>query len=385
MKINLSFLVALLLTVSLFAQPDGIDFQDLTWKQALERAEAEDKLIFVDAYTTWCGPCKMMDKNTFTDADVAAYFNETFIPVKFDMEKGEGITLASNYNVRGYPNFLFVDGDGKLVHRGIGYQAPKDFLDLGRAAGDRENNLEGMRKRFTKGERSPEFLFLYTNAAAAAMDGSHVPAAEAYLATQDDLSDQQNLEFIYRFTESTDGPLFDHFIAQRDNMTREFGERAVNQKVEMMVQQALYGDNPPSDAEVRAIYTKVNPQRADELYQKYQLNKLRRNDDYTGYANAAYKFYKGNDDANADELNDVAWTIYEGSDDKKSLKRGLKLGLASTKAELSYFNADTVAALYHKLGKNSKAEKWALTAIDLAEREGMDASDTEKLLEQIRG
>ena len=384
MKFNFSFLVALLLTASLFAQPDGIDFQDLTWKQALERAEAEDKLIFVDAYTTWCGPCKMMDKNTFTDDAVAAFFNETFIPVKFDMEKGEGITLAVNYNVRGYPNFLFVDGAGKLVHRGIGYQAPADFLELGRAAGDRENNLEGMRKRFAKGERSPEFLFLYTNAAAAAMDGSHVPAAEAYLATQDDLSDRQNLEFIYRFTETTDGMLFDHFLAQRENMTREFGERAVNQKVEMMVQQALYAEDPPTDAEVKAIYEKVNPQRAEELYQKFQLNKLRRNNDFSAYADAAWKYYKGNDAANADELNDVAWTIYEGSDSKKALKRGLKLGLASTKAELSYFNADTVAALYHKLGKNKKAEMWALKAIDLAKADGMDPSDTEKLLERIR-
>jgi thioredoxin 1 len=110
----------------------GIVFTTGTWAQILKKAKAENKIIFFDAYTTWCGPCKLLQKNVFTRADVAEVFNKDFINVKFDMESGEGPMLAEKYPLQGYPTLLFIDPDGKVVKELLGYQTPEALIKTGK-------------------------------------------------------------------------------------------------------------------------------------------------------------------------------------------------------------------------------------------------------------
>ena len=84
----------------LFAQEQGITFAGGNWKDMLAKAKAENKVIFMDAYATWCGPCKMMDKNVFAEASVGEFYNEHFVNAQIDMEAGEGIELTELYQVR---------------------------------------------------------------------------------------------------------------------------------------------------------------------------------------------------------------------------------------------------------------------------------------------
>ena len=91
------------------ASAQGIVFFDGTWEQALEKAREEEKPIFVDAYTTWCGPCKMMTQRTFPDPQVGDLFNANFISVKIDMEQEAGLAFQRQYPVRAYPTLLFID------------------------------------------------------------------------------------------------------------------------------------------------------------------------------------------------------------------------------------------------------------------------------------
>ncbi|MCE7068339.1 thioredoxin fold domain-containing protein [Dyadobacter sp. CY326] len=111
----------------------GIQFTEAKWAEILKKAKAENKIIFFDAYTTWCGPCKLMQKNVFTRDDVAAVFNKDFINVKYDMETGEGLKLAGKYKLKAYPTLFFIDGKGKVVKQVIGYQTPEKLLDLAKS------------------------------------------------------------------------------------------------------------------------------------------------------------------------------------------------------------------------------------------------------------
>lgn len=131
---KLIFTLALLglLSLSSYAQGTGIQFFEGTYEEALTKAAEEDKLIFMDAYTTWCGPCKWMARNTFTDESVADYFNENFINVKMDMERGEGPGLARKFRIRGYPTLLFLDAEGEIAHQKLGALAADQFLVLGK-------------------------------------------------------------------------------------------------------------------------------------------------------------------------------------------------------------------------------------------------------------
>ena len=90
----------------------GVNFHDNeSWSSILKLASDQDKLIFVDCYTTWCGPCKALAKEVFPLKAVGDYFNEDFINVRYDMEKGAGKMLHDRYkkNIIGFPTLLFID------------------------------------------------------------------------------------------------------------------------------------------------------------------------------------------------------------------------------------------------------------------------------------
>lgn len=111
------------------AEVTGIDFKSISFADALKLAKKENKVIFIDAYATWCGPCKMMDSRTFSDANVGKYFNDNFINLKIDMEKNaDGPEIARRFKVQAYPTLLFVNGEGKLVHSILGFRNASAFL-----------------------------------------------------------------------------------------------------------------------------------------------------------------------------------------------------------------------------------------------------------------
>ena len=113
---------------------EGIKFHRGTWKEALEIAKKENKLIFLDIYATWCGPCKRLKRYTFSNSRVGKYFNATFINVSLDGEVGDGEILANKYKITGYPSLLFLDKDGKIVTQGDGFLDADELLKLGVSA-----------------------------------------------------------------------------------------------------------------------------------------------------------------------------------------------------------------------------------------------------------
>ncbi len=84
----------------------GIQFEESTFNEALAKAGQEKKLLFIDCYTTWCGPCKMLSKIVFPNDTAGAFFNKHFINLKMDMEKGEGKTLSKTFRITSYPTLL---------------------------------------------------------------------------------------------------------------------------------------------------------------------------------------------------------------------------------------------------------------------------------------
>jgi len=103
-------------------------FKSMTINEAKELASSTGKLIFIDCYTDWCGPCKRMAATSFKDPDVALLYNKNFINVKVEMEKNpDGMGLARGYKVNAYPTLLFIDGEGNLFGKRVGMQN-KDAL-----------------------------------------------------------------------------------------------------------------------------------------------------------------------------------------------------------------------------------------------------------------
>lgn len=137
-------LALLAFTVVGFSQ--GINFEHGDWASVKAKAKQENKIIFIDFYTSWCGPCKMLSKNIFPQKTVGDFYNKNFINYKIDAEKGEGPALAQKYGVKAYPTLIFADATDKFLHQAVGGMSEAAFIELGKTALDPNKQLGNLLK-----------------------------------------------------------------------------------------------------------------------------------------------------------------------------------------------------------------------------------------------
>lgn len=160
MKKIILMLVAVAFCMSAAAQ--GVNFvEGKTLSEVEAQAKAEGKLVFVDCYTEWCGPCKMMATREFVKKEAGDYFNAKFVNFKIDMEKGEGPQVAKQYDVNAFPTFLILESNGDLRGRLVGAAGINEFIKKVEAALNEEKGLPWYQKKFKAGERDEAFLKEY--------------------------------------------------------------------------------------------------------------------------------------------------------------------------------------------------------------------------------
>lgn len=159
-------LVCLLAVSWLFsgaADTTGIQFEHAAWKAITARAKKENKLIFIDCYTSWCGPCKKMAATVFTQKQVGELFNQHFISCKIDMEAGEGKDLSKAFHVGAYPTMLWVNAAGTVVHRVLGFmEADKLMTEAGAALrGGNAGAAQSLEEDYIKNKNNAEVVEAY--------------------------------------------------------------------------------------------------------------------------------------------------------------------------------------------------------------------------------
>lgn len=157
MKKLLLTCMAALLGLAATAQTN---FRPLSLDQAVEQAKKENKLVFVDFYTDWCGPCRVMARDVFPQKKVGDYFNARFVSIKLNAEK-EGKEDAKAFNVKAYPTFLVLDTDKKVKLDIKGSMSADVFLSKIEAELNPQFSPEKMKERYEGGERSPELIDAY--------------------------------------------------------------------------------------------------------------------------------------------------------------------------------------------------------------------------------
>lgn len=163
-KIVLSF-VCVLACLAGLAQ--GVKFESGTWEEILAKAKAENKLVFVDVYTTWCGPCKHVSANVFPQEKMGTYYNTRFINFKMDAETPEGKKFVKTYPVQGYPSFFFIDGNGEVIHKIIGAKDADSFIAEAEMLSmyARHGGFDKMMASIENGTASKELLYDYYQSA----------------------------------------------------------------------------------------------------------------------------------------------------------------------------------------------------------------------------
>ena len=160
-RLLLSMMMALSMTTMM---GQGMQFEPAgtTLEQASVKAKAENKLIFLDCYTTWCGPCKVMARKVFPQEKVGAYMNPKFINLQIDMEGEYGAPLAKKLQISAYPTFVIFNADAQEIGRFLGSSEADDFIKNVEAK-SKDNSSSDFQTRFAGGERDPQFLMQYLN------------------------------------------------------------------------------------------------------------------------------------------------------------------------------------------------------------------------------
>lgn len=358
-----------------FAEGNGIVFEELDWAGVKAKAKAENKLIFFDAYTTWCGPCKQMSKNVFTDSTLAAFFNEKFINAKFDMEKGEGITLKDEFNVRAYPTYVFLDAEGSPVHRTVGSTTIEQFLEYAKDALSPDKNLAYLTAKYEGGDRSFDVVQDYLKALKVAyMSDEMNTVAVEYL---DDLKpkkllEEENWTLIKEYLKNPSSSSFQYLVNNREKFYKDFDKKEINDKIYNVYVSSSWNyitydddNNRDFDAAGFEAYLKEIEDsgfdRKDELIAYGNINVLFALQKWEEYAEEIDKALDGEIIKKTPlTLYNYALTMKRYAETPELLSKGANWAFQGGEAEsneqykVTYFNLQ--AELLEKAGKTEEAE-----------------------------
>jgi len=245
------FLISVLFLISfsnaIYSQSEYVKFINLTSKNALKKAKNDGKIVYIDCYTSWCGPCKWMDKNIFSNDSVANFYNSNFICLKIDMEKGEGFEFASKYKINTYPTSLYLSANGEMVFRTCGAKNSTTFIKDGQNALNPDTQLSNYSIKFKQRKLDPKSAYLYfelLEGACLAPDS----LIKEYLLTQPNSSliFSYNWKIIYKWAKYS-YPSFRYLESNIESFSKAHGKDSVEYKINeiyrVMLQQAYLNKN----------------------------------------------------------------------------------------------------------------------------------------------
>lgn len=381
------FFLLLLSPLFLLAQ-EGMHFEHAaSWKDVLTKAKAENKYIFVDCFTTWCGPCTYMTKNIFPQKEVGNFYNDKFINVKLQLDTtandneevkkwyADGHAIAEKYNIRAYPTFLFFSPDGKIVHRQVGGGPANMFIGFGKDALNPETQYYTLVEKYKAGNKDPQFLLNLAKAAQKAYDAEGISKyGDAYLATQKDLFTKENLEFISSFTQSSKDK---GFTIIKDNVAKYDavkGKGAADKLLtQIILQEEIYpafrsaAGSEPDWTKITTAVSQKYPAQADQAMATAKVMYYQSTGDWPNFQNVIVNYMKQySDGLTAMDLNNYAWTVFENCKDGTCLAEALQWSKQSLKDGDNAMFLDTYANLLYKLGRKEEAIAMEEKAVALA-------------------
>lgn len=388
MKIFLTTLFAILLTISAFAQ--GIKFFEGTWGEALGEAEKQEKIIFVDAYAVWCGPCKQMAKNVFPNEKVGEFFNKHFVSMQIDMERGMGLEFAKSYPVRAYPTLFFINHKGEIVHTVVGAQSIDALLSIGRKVLNMEDKSQDFAAEYEKGKREPELIYGYVRALNKAGKPS-LKIANEYLRSQKDLTTAFNLKFILEAATEADSKAFDWLIQYRKDIAKVTSEDEVRQRILDACRNTAHKavEYQSKDLMTEAIdkVKKHYSEKAEAFEAQAWMDFYLKTNDAANFNKTAKSFAKKYIYDDARELQSLCKTMVDHfGNDKNSMSLAEDLAKRATEVGQTSVYFLIYADVLNKNGRKDQAIEIARKALELAKTEGSTAvRAAEMYLNRLQG
>lgn len=367
----------------------GVRFEhDLSWTQAKAKAGSEQKYLFVDCFTTWCGPCRFMRTQIFPQAEMGSFFNDRFVSVEVQLDTTakdddrvkswypDAHFIMTQYSIRAFPTYLVFAPDGRLVHRIVGgREKASEFITVVRESFDTTKQYYTQLRQFEQGRRDSAFLRRLAEQSLNVYDmpdGRKVYAA--WLQTRPNLYTKAGLDMVAEYTQTTADPGFailTHHASQVNKILGEHeAERMANNVLRdeyVIPQFKAAGANEPDFTAIRNAIAAKFPAQADEVTAGSKVLYYKRKKDWPHFQTAIIAYMqKYGSHATDFELNDYAWTVFSNCPDMTCVAEALEWSKRSFKSKPVPGYIDTYANILYKMGKKDEAIAWEEKARDAA-------------------
>ena len=306
---------------SAFIMAQGVAFEPegTTLAQASAKAKSENKLIFLDCFTQWCGPCKKMSREVFPQEKVGAAMNPRFVSLKIDMESEYGAPLAKQLQITAYPTFVVFTADAEEISRFLGYHEADDFLSVLEEK-SKDNTSAPLRARWQSGDRDPQFLQEYLQTLTASYKaGEANDVAEAILEGKEETfaGDSTLRGIFFRNITNPFAKSFIYTVKHPEGLQAVAGEMPVRMKLQSVLsgfQRQLINEADGTATLDQERYDRFSHlldelgiQDADHYRLQTLITLSEKQKDYASYLNYIRQ-YLANPNLDADDMTLARWT-----------------------------------------------------------------------------
>jgi thiol-disulfide isomerase/thioredoxin len=379
----------------------GIQFvHKMSWQEVLQEARAENKYIFVDCYASWCGPCKWMDKNVYSNDTVGRAMNAQFVAVRIQMDTTQrdndeikswyatAHNFCEQYQINAYPSYLFFSPDGRIVHKDVGAIYIKDFITLTKAAMDPQQQFYTLLAHYQQGDGNYAVMpYLATMSKKFRLSYLEKTISQAYIHQYLEILPiaqfwtKENISFIAMHSKviNSDDKLFKQYFKDRkriDSIMNKpgYSDGLINyviyrEEISSTFDKAIKTKLEPDWHRIeRIIETKYNGDYAEKNLLKGRMDFYQKVKEWKKYITCYIQWQEETsiqtihreslkNKSAADYLNRCAWEIFQYSKKKKELDRAISWADQALAMSLKPdpFVMDTKANLLYKLGKTNEA------------------------------
>jgi thiol-disulfide isomerase/thioredoxin len=345
------------------AEAQGIEFFKGSWEEALEEAALQKKIIFVDAYAVWCGPCKRMSRDVFPNEKVGAFYNAHFINLKMDMERGEGLQFRKKYPVTAFPTLFYISSDGEIVYTTKGARGVDQFLQLGQQVLGQYDESPKYAEEYEAGNRDPELIYDYIKALNEAGKSSlKISNDYLYELSSEEMKTDFNLRFILEAAVEADSRIFDLLVEFRSAIESLTSAEQVSERIqtacEATVSKAVEYESRTLLEEASSKMAAHVPEMAKAFAQRAEMQFAVAARNAAGFIQAAKSYSKLPEGKTAEELHATAqMLVKEFESDEDAVALAIKLAGKAAKADAASKRLIFLALLQDLGGQRKKAVK----------------------------
>lgn len=376
-----------------FAKAQHLQIIEQDYTKALKVAKNEDKMIFIDFYTTWCTPCKKLDKLIFQNDSIQNILSDNFVLLRYNAEDDKTYHLSKKHHVSSYPTAVVLNQEGYVVNRKYGFPG-EDFLSLSSSVLeftteaqmlDSENKtLRGYSNQIDI-SKYPQFYIDYVN-----RDNTKVMNTQAFnnywKSVENPISEEFFSTLLY-FAGDVPEAMADLALKYKDDYFELYGKLDTEILFYFLsagkLNKAISAKNRNEFDEAKAYaYQSLTKEWTDDIIPNFEVKFLKAQNKWA----EVYDYYenlKEKGKLSNGAINQFCWEVYEMCDDQEVIRRCIDWMGEVTQKDVDYAYLDTYAHLCMKSGDRQKAKEIAELAIQVGKKENVKTTSMEGLLNKL--